>query len=43
MRCPKCGNVLQETNNGNFICTPDCKYVFIDSCKIVKNQKKIEK
>lgn len=24
MRCPKCGSVLQETNNGNFICTPEC-------------------
>ena len=44
MRCPECGKVLQETNDGSYICDFDCKYVF-DSCKIVKNQneKKVDK
>ena len=41
MRCPKCGKVLQKTNDGSYVCAPDCKYVF-DSCKIVKNQKKMK-
>ena len=26
MICPKCGKVLQETNDGSFICTPECGY-----------------
>jgi len=27
MICPKCGKVLQETNDGSFICTPECGYL----------------
>lgn len=36
MKCPKCGNVLQKTNDGSYVCDPNCKYVF-DSCKKVEN------
>ena len=28
MRCPKCGKVLQKTNDGSYVCDFDCKYVF---------------
>ena len=28
MKCPKCGKVLQETNDGSYICTPECKTVY---------------
>lgn len=27
MKCPKCGKVLQETNDGSYICTPKCGFV----------------
>lgn len=30
MRCPKCGKVLAKTNNGSYICSPDCKYVSLN-------------
>jgi phage FluMu protein Com len=40
MRCPKCGKVLAKTNDGSYVCTPDCKYVF-DSCKTAKNSNKL--
>lgn len=36
MKCPKCGKVLMKINNGNYICSPDCKYVF-DTCKKMRN------
>jgi len=28
MRCPKCGKVLQKTNDGSYVCDFDCKYTF---------------
>ena len=28
MICPKCGKVLQKTNDGSYVCDFDCKYVF---------------
>lgn len=40
MRCPKCGKVLAKTNDGSYVCTPDCKYVF-DSCKKAENSNEL--
>lgn len=28
MKCPKCGKVLQKTNDESCVCDFDCKYVF---------------
>lgn len=25
--CPMCGKVLQEMNDGSFICTPECRFI----------------
>ena len=33
MKCPKCGKALAKTNDGSYVCAPDCKYVFDSSKK----------
>ena len=40
MRCPKCGKALAKTNDGSYVCAPDCKYVF-DPCKKVENSNEL--
>lgn len=40
MICPKCGKVLQKTNDGSYVCDFDCKYVF-DACKNVENSNEL--
>ena len=28
MKCPKCGKVLMKTNDGSYICSPECGGVY---------------
>ena len=40
MKCPKCGKVMQETNDGSYVCTPECKNII---STIKKQNKRGEK
>ena len=46
MKCPKCGKVLQKTENGKYICTPNCKMIYsekeLKDMKIKKEAKNLK-
>ena len=43
MKCPKCGTVLQETENGEYICTPSCGMIYSEEdLKDIQNIEMLE-
>ena len=28
MKCPKCGTTLAKSNDGKYLCTPECKSIY---------------
>jgi len=50
MKCPKCGTVLQETENGEYVCKPSCGMIYsekelkdIQDIEVLKEDMKIKK